>query len=123
MAVTPTNDVLMFDFNGCHITRVKPGGDTKVLVGSTTGNECSFGALRQDRVGQGQGLALDAKGRILFADKQNHRILRITIAADDSASIVALYEDEAIAPTDIAVAPDGAIFFVDSTTKSVWKLE
>ena len=87
LAADGSGGVLLAD-SGNHVLRtVTPGGVVGTLAGAAALSGSSDGAGAAARFYAPRGLALDAAGRLLVADTQNHTVRRI--AADGSVSTVA----------------------------------
>lgn len=67
--------------------------------------------------GGASGLAIDASGRLLAAERDRHRVSR-----REDGEVASVVEQAAgkplTAPTDLALAPDGAIYVVDAPAAS-----
>jgi len=99
LAVDGSGNVYVLELSGRQVKKFTTGGSLLATFGSTGTGPGQF----QDP----QGIALDASGRIYVADYTRVRILRFL--ADGTFD---MEFPTPVAPTDVAVGPDGNIYVV-----------
>jgi sugar lactone lactonase YvrE len=135
VAIGP-DGVYIADFNNHRIRRVASAdGTMSTYAGSGDPAQGGFadGAADQARFNQPSGLVFDAAGNLYVADFSNHRIRKIdptgvvsTIAgtgnAGNTGDGLAAGAATLNGPTDVAIAPDGALLVVDQVNHKVRRI-
>ena len=135
VAVGPDGGVYVADFNNHRIRRVAPDGTMTTFAGSGDPAQGGFadGAADQARFNQPSGLAFDAAGNLYVADFSNHRVRKVDVAGavstvagtgqpGNSGDGLAAGAAALNGPTDVAIAPDGALLVVDQSNNKVRRI-
>ncbi|MBI4571009.1 MAG: hypothetical protein HY723_03595, partial [Chloroflexi bacterium] len=126
VAAAPDGTLYIADTENCRVRRVLPAtGVIDTVAGSGVCASGGDGGPATDAGLRPWAVAVDARGRVLVADRQDCRLRRVevgggitTLAGTDVCGYAGdggpASEAALNAPSDIAVAPDGAVYIADT---------
>ena len=138
VAVDAAGNLYIADQDNNRIRKVSPDGTITTVAGNGSAGFSGDGGPATDAsLNRPLALAVDATGGLLIADSGNQRIRRVdtsgtitTIAGSGPAAIPGLSGDGGPAtaaqlsfPSDMLVAPDGALYIVDRGNSRIRKVD
>jgi len=133
IAIDPSGGVYFTQFNASAIWRLTTGNVVERVAGNleVEGFTPSNTSRDQARFGPNLRIASDSRGTIFITDSRNGRLRRMTTVVDNIAGVDIAYSGEAgpaaaasvPAPTYLAQAPDGTIYFSDNTVRAVFSVD
>jgi len=136
LALTQEGDLVVADAGNHRIRLISTAGDVSTIAGTgpsgpNSGGAFGDGMATEARFNGPVGLAIDAHGNILVADKDNHRIRRIspegevtTVAGTgqrgtvDGPALSASFDF----PTGLALGPDGTLYVTDQPSGTIRRM-
>jgi len=128
VALDALGNVYVADYDNNKIRKITPAGDVSTLAGSTSGSADGAGTAAQFNAPTG--VAVDALGNVYVADKNNHKIRKITPAGDvstmagstsgsaDGTGTAAQFN----APTGVALDASGNVYVADYDNNKIRKI-
>ncbi len=130
VAIDASGDIIVADTSSNRIRRITPNGIVSTIAGSST-SAFVDGASATARFSAPFGVAIDALGNIIVADRNNNRIRKITpggtvstiagsgdAGSTDGASLTAKFN----APTGVAIDALGNIIVADRNNNRIRKI-
>jgi uncharacterized protein (TIGR03437 family) len=133
IAIDQNGNVYVTQFNSPAIWRLTTGNVIERFAGDLEreGFTPSNTPRDQARFGPNLRMIVDSRGTFFITDSRNGRLRRMTSVVDNIAGVDIAYAGEAglataasvPAPTYVAQAPDGTIYFSDNTVRAVFSVD